>query len=520
MTVNPLHQTSVNRRYENGDDAPARMVAAATPPRRPTSTTSTIIMLDGVVVVLLTLAGLVCYYGRFSVESFFRPACIIISALILWWYWSWRAFARGWFDPYTLFLTAAVLFNCGQPILEAFGLNENSLLRDHFSEEISIATLYLIALGMSALHFGVLLSTALSSSRHPETTNTDTFSEYHLRNACRVGVMLLLISCVPAVLALRDRLELVIAGGYLALFPPSAPTGLAGSLYILSDFLVPGIAFVIAGGRQNPIMRAFSLLIIVIWTAVEFFLGGRAHALMPALGMVWLWDRTVFPISRTVLIGAALLMIGVVFPLIAVTREEAGHDRLSLGRLQNAFVHIDNPVVTELSEMGGSADTIAWTMELVPSVRPFALGGTYLAAILTLVPNLSSHGLNPAMRLFGYDIPGNWLVSEVNPDLAAQGGSYGYSFIAEAYLNFGWAAPIALFIFGAVYGGVRSWTLNGNDPARMAVMGIFLSSILFFARSSLVTAVRPFFWYALFPYFLVVLLDSRSALRRVRGSCS
>jgi hypothetical protein len=52
-------------------------------------------------------------------------------------------------------------------------------------------------------------------------------------------------------------------------------------------------------------------------------------------------------------------MIGVIFPVVAVTRAEPGNNRLSLGHLQKAFSNIDNPVIAEVSEMGSSANTIA-----------------------------------------------------------------------------------------------------------------------------------------------------------------
>jgi O-antigen polysaccharide polymerase Wzy len=512
MTIYPLHRISTNRHYKRGDSATARTIVAARERLPPKSTLALILTIDGTILTLLALAGLIYDYGRLSPGPLFQPASIVISTLVIWWYWSWRSLAGRWFDPYTLFLTAAVLFNCGQPLLEVFGLNN---LRDHFSEEVSLAMLYLIAFGMSAFHFAVLLSTALRFSKCPQTSNKNTFSESHLRNIYLVGVLLLLISAVPEILTLRDRLEAVMAGGYMALYSSQLPTGLAGAMYTLSDLFIPGIALVIAGGKRHPIVRFCSLLSIFIWSGTEFFLGGRSHALMPAVGILWLWDRTVSPVSRTALIGGALLLISIVFPLIAVTREEVGANRLSLNHLQNAYTQIGNPVVAELSEMGGTADTIGWTMELVPSERPFALGTTYLSAMLTLVPNIFSSGVHPALSLFGYDIPGNWLVQEISPYDAAHGGSFGYSYIAEAYLNFGWAAPLALFVMGFLYGQGRKWTLNSNDPAKMAVMGIFLTSILFFARSSLITAVRPLVWYALFPYLVIRMLDWWSARKQI-----
>jgi oligosaccharide repeat unit polymerase len=476
-----------------------------------------ILVIHAAILLLLTVAGPLYYYGGFSAGAIFHPACIALLVLMIWWYWSWIAFSHGGgLDPYILFLSAAVLFNCGQPILEVFGLNEDGLLHDHFSEEISLASLYLIAVGISALHFGVLSSTALSSyrGRGRQRTHQFPFSEIHSRNVYRVGVTLFLLAAIPSLLNLRERLQMVMAAGYGSLYEERGATGLAASTNILSDFIISGAALIIAGGRRKPIMRVVALSWILGWSGVEVFLGGRAHALMPTLGMVWLWDRAVQPVSRTVLIGVALFMIVVVFPLVAVTRQEAGSDRLSLGHLQKAFSNIDNPMVTELSEMGSSANTIAWTLELVPRVRPFSLGGTYLSAALTLFPNLTFSEPHPALRLFGYDIPDFWVTWEIDRAFAQRGGSYGFSFIAEAYLNFGWAAPICLFMLGLIYGRVRGWTLEGNDPARMAIMGIFLASILFFARGSMLFLIRPLCWYALFPYLAILVLDSWCARGR------
>jgi oligosaccharide repeat unit polymerase len=504
-----------NRREEGTYGANTRTTAMCVQPSRCRSSANIILAIHGCVLSLLVLLGLVCYYGELSADSLYHPACLLIPVLIGWWYSSWIAFSKAtWFHPYFLFLTAIVLFNCGQFVLEAFGLSEDSLLAGH-SEEVSLATLYLVALGISALHFGVLLGTALCSRRHPRKGRWERFPEIHSRNLYRVGVALLVISAVPSMLRLQDQLQAVMQEGYGSLYQQQAAIGLSASINILSYFLIPGFAMVIAGARRRPLVATFSLLAVFAWSALGLFLGGRAYALMPAVGILWLWDRAVRRVARTALIGSALLLMFVVFPVVASTRNEAGSDRLSPEHMLLAFTTIDNPIVAELSEMGSSANTIAWTMELVPSVRPFALGSTYLSAALTLIPNLSPSQLHPAMRLFGYDIPDYWLAWEVDPELASRGGSYGYSFLAEAYLNFGWAAPILLFFFGALYGPLIGWTLTGNDPAKMAIMAIFLSSVLFFARSALMNVVRPLCWCALIPYFVVLLLDAWCYSRQV-----
>ena len=198
------------------------------------STASTILAIHAGVLLRLTAAGLDYCNGGFREDSLFYPACIAISLLVLWWYCSWLVFSRGGggFDPYVLFLSAAVLFNCGQPVLEVFGLNE-----------------------------------------------IDSRNTYH------VGVFLFLLALLPSILNLRDRLQMVMAAGYGSLYEQQGATGLAASTNILSYFLISGAAFIIAGGRRKPIVRMIALLSIFVSSGFEVFLGGRGEAFMPG----WEW---------------------------------------------------------------------------------------------------------------------------------------------------------------------------------------------------------------------------------------
>jgi O-antigen polysaccharide polymerase Wzy-like protein len=88
----------------------------------------------------------------------------------------------------------------------------------------------------------------------------------------------------------------------------------------------------------------------------------------------------------------------------------------------------------------------------------------------------------------------------LSPHLPKRGGSYGFSFIAEAYLNFGWAAPICLSVLGVMFGLIRKWTLSRNHPSKTAIMGFFLASVPFFARGCMLFLLRALCWYALLFY--------------------
>ena len=65
------------------------------------------------------------------------------------------------FDPYVLFLLSATIFNGGQIVLEVFHLNENGFLNNTFPTSESLQIVYIVTLGLTAMHLGAMLSVAL-----------------------------------------------------------------------------------------------------------------------------------------------------------------------------------------------------------------------------------------------------------------------------------------------------------------------------------------------------------------------
>jgi hypothetical protein len=89
------------------------------------------------------------------------------------------------------------------------------------------------------------------------------------------------------------------------------------------------------------------------------------------------------------------------------------------------------------------------------------------------------------------------------PQMADVGGyfTFGFSFIAEAYFNFGWyGAPLALGIMGFFLGRFFLWADKSNDPAKIAMVGAFTAFFLIFARGESHEVVRYIVWYSLIPY--------------------
>jgi hypothetical protein len=144
--------------------------------------------------------------------------------------------------------------------------------------------------------------------------------------------------------------------------------------------------------------------------------------------------------------------------------------------------------------------TVAYTMELVPQIRPFDIGSSYWYAALTLIPNMF-WDVHPSILHGNLSV---WLIEIVDPWVANRGGGIGYSHIAEAYLNFGVFSWVPLILLGTLLGAAERWACH-STLTRAAAVASALAFALFFVRAESATIVRPIIWFAAAPYAAVVL---------------
>jgi oligosaccharide repeat unit polymerase len=224
---------------------------------------------------------------------------------------------------------------------------------------------------------------------------------------------------------------------------------------------------------------------------------------MAILAFGWVWHRSIRPLRPVVLaVGAAVLAV-VIIPLTTAVRDIAGRDRSSVTAVTDAYLGIENPVVAFLSETGWTGTTIAHTIELVPEVRDYDYGQSYLYAGLAILPNLGG-GVHTAKE---HGFLADWLVTSLAPEYAARGGGWGFSFIAEAYANFGlYGTPIALAVIGYLLSSLFAWAQASSDPAKIAMVAACLCNCLLYARGESALLLREMVWYGLIPYLCVGLL--------------
>ncbi len=436
----------------------------------------------------------------FKAEDLIYPASLFILLICVWSLWSWNLFNRSLFDPYSLFLISVAAFNGGQAFLEVFHLNETGILGGAFAPETILKSLLLVAMGISGLHLGALLSAGMIKRQRSSAWRVASIPTQCLR---WVAWPMLLIAIPFRLLALRDAVGVVLSSGYSGLYQQSATTGISAGGNLLSAFLLPGAFFLLAGSRKWLPGIIVAAVVIVVNTLVDLFLGGRSAAVLPLIAFAWLWHRHIRRLPAGLLVAAAAAMLVVVFPIVFAIRDTSGPERLSIADLKDAFLSVDNPAITTLEEMGGSMATVAHTVELVPSARPYDCGAHYLYAASTLFPNLF-WDVHPAVAR---GLLSSWLVWEVDPFFAQAGGSYDFSCIAEAYLNFGWiGVPAVMLVFGLLYSRFVLWAQRSGDPLRLAMVATYAVFVLKYARAEVSWIVRPLVWYALLPYALVLLI--------------
>lgn len=474
-----------------------------------------IILIQVIIIIFLIIFRLVYQPLVFKQDSLVYIFSCTLCGITIWSLWSWYILTKSLFNPYILFVLSAFLFNGGHAILEVFHLNKSGDVRlwelsEHLaplSLESILNTLFLVIIGLAALHLGALISIGTAKLKYLKNYSEKT-AFVASKNCYIIGNRLLLISFLPAIFVLRDAVIVVMSSGYFSLHANVGATSFSAAPKIIADFLIPGSLFLLAGSKDRPQSRLLSVAIIITYVMTQFFLGERNKAIMPLISLAWIWHQLIRPIPKTLLLSTSSFILFFVFPVVQLSRNTAGKDRLSIDTLLETFSSINNPVVAILSEMGGSMMTVSYTMEIVPKYIDFQMGMDYLYALFTIVPNVFGK-LHPTVAR---GLPNHWLTEQINPPLASTKGSYGFSFIAEAYLNFGWiGTPIALGIMGFLFVKLVLWAEKSYDPAKMAMIASFLSFLLFYARAESALIVRALIWYSLIPYLSVRLLNSSSS---------
>jgi len=463
---------------------------------------------QGVLFAILIAIGLAGSGGYFDSFELTYPASVLLITVIVWNFYSWHLLGRKWFEPYSLFLLAACLFNGGQALLEPFGLNPGGMLSNRVSPDLCAEALYLVALGLTALHFGALAALLPTDNRQVSRTSIPA-SPSRLRALRIVGLICMGAAVIPMTLLLRDTMTTALNQGYMGLYGRASEEGIHGPIQAVASFMISGAMFLAAGSRKKRLSLVIAVTFVLAYAAVMFISGSRSPAAMLLISFAWVYERSVRRLPRIAIIAGGLCLL-LILPVVGALRDTPGLWQDPVRLFKEEFQAQDNPFTAVVSEMGGSLATVAYTIGLIPSVRPFDYGASYFYAASTVIPNVG-WAIHPAIA---HGFLADWLIKTVDPTLAARGGGLGYSFIAEAFANFGWYGSVLLLVsLGYLLMRLFRWGTDTNDCARHAVIGTFLAFFLLFARGESNAVVRSLAWYSLLPYLAVSAIARASTVR-------
>ena len=94
-----------------------------------------VLLVQSIWLILVILLAIVQGMLGIRAQSLIMPVCWLIVGLTIWSFWSWHRVTGTWFDPYTMFLAAVVLFNGGLTFLAVLRLQEGDILEGLFPVE-------------------------------------------------------------------------------------------------------------------------------------------------------------------------------------------------------------------------------------------------------------------------------------------------------------------------------------------------------------------------------------------------
>lgn len=455
--------------------------------------------------VFVAAIAVYAWFGLTTRDSprFIAPGALLVTALFAWVVVSWRMLTRDIFHPYILFMFSALLFNAGQLLLELFGLNDAQSMIKLYPPKLLIPGIVLVALGLWAFHCGGLV-VAYRSIAHVRRGNGPALTGGTLAAMRTVGAAIFAIAVIPFVLVMKDLVTLRMGAEYIAVYQQQATIGFENWREVLAEYLLPGVFLLMMASEGQRILLLIPITFVLARSVGWFAIGERSHGVMPLIAAAWLWHTRIRRIPAWILGVAAVFFLAIAFPVLSLIRNDPLNDPSAIHSVPDAFASLEAPLVGTIAEMGASFRTVVDTLQLVPNERPYGHGFGYLHALLNIFPNFVSIAHFP----LEYGNAETWYVETIDPDYALSGGAWGFSFIAEAYLEFGWVgAPIALAVIGAGIAAFTLWGSRSAHPARAAAVAAWLVLALHFPRGIAEGYTRHLLWYALVPYFLVRLLE-------------
>jgi oligosaccharide repeat unit polymerase len=234
--------------------------------------------------------------------------------------------------------------------------------------------------------------------------------------------------------------------------------------------------------RRYRLYLAALVALLLAYVAIQK--GARASLMATGVGLVWCYCQRVGRISPAV--TSAFVFFGLLlFPVLGEYRVTKSLEEVQERSISETFGK-------SIYDLGASAPTLFYTMDLVPEATGYARGIGFAESLFQLIPNLSinagSNHLTNDLKAFH----SNWLVWQVNPTWAPY-GTYGSSMAGELYFNFG--VP-GILLGCTLVGFLSGWLRSAaqDSPLKLTASALYFGCMIIYIRNPIGVPLKNLVW--------------------------
>lgn len=399
--------------------------------------------------------------------------------------------------PSVMFLMAFYLFQNGQLLLTALGIEFNDFYLNSLSQYYNDAALFSSISAVIASGIAVVMS---KDSKHVEKTYVvDDYSPEARENAIKIGFWATSVVAVPLILV---KFYVALGGGYAAVrvFEGYIPAPVNFVEYMFMPFAILSLVY----GKKN--FQGIARIVVVVWLVLTALSGDRTTGIAGLLIVAYInynlkrqdEQSSLGRIGTTLklaLVGAFLI----VFIRVAYLFRTQSQITVSMS--------IIDYLVGFVSELGFSSFSLYTMFYVVPSREAFMHGVGYIKSFIGgLIPAFIDptgiiRQINSESRVFS-----TWQ-THYFPQYSF---GLGFSLNAEAYINFGWYGLIAIAIVCYIVFRILG---KENLKEKQNGWGLYKVSILLFLWFTLPRRDSYYIWKALSYAIFVVRLYLRLTVK-------
>lgn len=417
-----------------------------------------------------------------SSEAFIRQTVISAFIVVIIEIYAISKLSKSFLNPSIIFLIVYYLFQNGQLLLLALGINFDTYYIGTLYSYADEVALFSSTSAMIAGFSGVVCTNTNNKSSRERTLSVDRYDPRDVSMAAFIGFA---FTGVIAMTLIAMKLPYGLSGGYSAVrvFESTVPSILNFVEYLFVPFCILCLVF-----ETNRTRRKVVIGVSVLWLVVTAMLGDRTTGIAGLFVAFFVEFQKSADNSRKEREGIfKICILGIVLLLLT--------NIISVTRIQGNFVwtSVFETATKFVSELGFSCFPLFTVMSVVPVRESFQCGMGYWASLVTGVIPASLDPTGTITVLFQQsDIIQTWHTKYFDQYDFGLGSSLN----AEAYANFGWYGLISLLFLNIV---IFSFLGMNNLKATNGRKGwkLYVTNVLLFLWFTLPRRHSYYVWKAI-----------------------